>query len=135
MDILKRSIFGILFTAIIAYLVYLFSNGTIIVNESFLDKNTMVYGLYILIFLYYLVFYILKPTYIKKYKLRNTLIWIFIITSSQSFLANQGAEWIYFADIFTAIWVLLTILWPTNLLVSTKLKKETQDKKMEVIEA
>ncbi len=135
MDILKRSIFGILFTAIIAYLVYLFSNGTIIVNESFLDKNTMVYGLYILIFLYYLVFYVLKPTYIKKYKLRNTLIWIFIITSSQSFLANQGAEGIFFADIFTVIWVLLTILWPTNLLISKKLKKETQDKKMEVIEA
>jgi hypothetical protein len=31
--------------------------------------------------------------------------------------------------------VLLTILWPTNLLISKKLKKETQDKKMEVIEA
>jgi hypothetical protein len=74
MDILKRSIFGVLFTAIIVYLIFLFSNGTIIVNENFLDKNTMVYGLYILIFLYYLVFYVLKPTYIKKYKLRNTLI-------------------------------------------------------------
>jgi hypothetical protein len=74
MDILKRSIFGVLFTAIIVYLIYLFSNGTIIVNESFLDKNTVIYGLYILIFLYYLVFYVVKPTYIKKYKLRNTLI-------------------------------------------------------------
>ncbi len=135
MDILKRSILWIIFVAILAYLVFLFSNGTIIVNESFLDKNTMVFGLYILIFLYYLVFYIIKPTYIKKYKLRNTLIWIFVITSSQTFLWNNGPEWIYFADIFAVVWVFLTLIWPTNLLISKKLEKQKQDKKMEVIEA
>jgi len=135
MDILKRSSFWILFIAIIIYLSYLFSNWTIIVNEWFLDKNTIIYWLYVLIFLYYLVFYTIKPTYIKKYKLRNTLIWIFIVTSSQSFLANNGVEWIYFADIFTIIGVFLTIIWPTNLLISTKLQKKKQDKKMEVIEA
>lgn len=135
MDIFKRSILWIIFIAILTYLVYLFSNWTIIVNESFLDKNTMVYGLYILIFLYYLGFYIIKPTYIKKYKLRNTLIWVFVITSSQTFLLNNGPGWVYFADIFTLIWVFLVIIWPTNLLISKKLKKQKQDKKMEVIEA
>jgi len=134
MDIIKRSIFWVVFIAIISYLIYLISNWTIIVNESFLDQNNMVYGLYILISLYYLVFYVIKPTYIKKYKLRNTLIWVFVITSSQSFLANQWAEWIYYKDIFTLIWVFLTLIWPTNLLISKKLKKEKQDKKMEVIE-
>ncbi len=134
MDILKKSIFGILFTAVLVYLIYLLSNWTIIVNESFLDQNIMVYWLYILIFLYYLVFYVLKPTYIKKFKLRNTLIWVFVITSSQTFLLNNGIEGLYYGDIFAVIWVVLTILWPTNLLVSSKLKKETQDKKMEVIE-
>jgi hypothetical protein len=50
-------------------------------------------------------------------------------------LANRGIDWIYFADIFTVIGVLLIILWPTNLLIWAKLKKETQNKKMEVIEA
>lgn len=134
MDILRRLVFWTLFTAIIAYLVYLFLNWIIIVNENFLDKNTIIHGLYVLIFLYYLIFYVLKPVYIKNFKLRNTLIWIFVITSSQSFLANNGPEWIYFADIFSVIWVLLTIIWPTNLLVSQKLKKESQEKKMEVIE-
>lgn len=134
MDNIKRWFFGILFTAILAYLIYLFSNWTIIVNESFLEKNTMIYWLYILIFLYYLVFYVIKPTYIKKYKLRNTLIWIFIITSSQTFLINDWFNGIFYGDIFTVIWVILAILWPTDLLVSKKLKKEKQDKKMEVIE-
>jgi len=135
MDILKRSVFWILFLAILTYLVYLLSNWTIIVNESFLEKNTIIFWLYILIFLYYLVFYVIKPTYIKKYKLRNTLIWIFVVTSSQTFLSNNWPEWIYFWDMFVLIWVVLIILGPTNLLISKKLKKETQDKKMEIIEA
>lgn len=135
MDIIKRSIFWIIFIAILTYLIYLLTNWTIIVNEGFLDKNNVVYWLYILIFLYYLVFYIIKPTYIKKYKLRNTLLWLFIIVSSQTFLANIWSENIYYADIFTVIWVFLTIIWPTNLLISKKLKKEKQEKKMEVIEA
>ncbi|HKL44008.1 MAG TPA: hypothetical protein VJ892_01885 [Candidatus Absconditabacterales bacterium] len=135
MDIVKRSIFGILFVAIISYLVYLLTNGTIIVNENFLDKNNIVYGLYILIFLYYIVFYTIKPTYIKRYKLRNTLLGIFVIVSSQTFLANMGSENIYYADILTVIGVFLTIIGPTNLLISKKLKQEKQEKKMEVIEA
>jgi hypothetical protein len=135
MDILKRSIFWILFLAVLAYLIQLLSVWIIIVNESFLENNTIIYGLYILIFLYYLVFYVIKPTYIKKYKLRNTLIWIFIVTSSQTFLLNNWPEGIFYGDTFAVIWVVLTILWPTNLLISKKLKKETQDKKMEVIEA
>lgn len=134
MDILKKSIFWILFLAILTYLIYLLLIWTIIVNENFLEKNTIIFWLYILIFLYYLIFYVIKPTYIKKYKLRNTLIWIFIITSSQTFLTNNWPEWIYYADIFVVIWVILTILWPTNLLISQKLKKEKQDKRMEVIE-
>ncbi len=135
MDIVKRSIFWILFVAIISYLVYLLTNWTIIVNENFLDKNNIVYWLYILIFLYYIVFYTIKPTYIKRYKLRNTLLWIFVIVSSQTFLANMWSENIYYADILTVIWVFLTIIWPTNLLISKKLKQEKQEKKMEVIEA
>jgi hypothetical protein len=135
MDIIKRSVFGLFFLSVIIYLVFLFSNWTIIVNESFLDQNKAIFGLYMVIFLYYLVFYIIKPTYIKKFKLRNTLIWIFMIVASQSFLLNSWNESLYFGDIFTVIWIFLTIIWPTNLLISQKLKKEKQEKRMEIIEA
>lgn len=134
MDIVKRSIFGLIFLAAITYLVFLFSTWVIIVNEKFLDKNNIILWFYWLIFIYYFVFYTIRQTYIKKHKLRNTLIWIFLIISSQSFLLNSGHEWLYFADIFTVIWIFLTIIWPTNLLISNKVKKERQDKKMEIIE-
>jgi hypothetical protein len=135
MDIIKKSFFGLIFAAIIVYLVYLFSNWTIIVNEKFLDKNKIIFWLYILIFLYYLFFYSIKPIYIKKHKLWNTLIWLFMISASQSILINLWNEWIYYADIFTVIWVLLTVIWPTNVLILNKTKKEKQEKKMEIIEA
>lgn len=134
MEILKKSILALIFLAVISYLVYLITFWVVIVNENFLDQNKIIIGLYILIFLYYLFFYIIKPTYIKKFKLRNTLIWVFVIVSSQSFFLNSGHEWLYFADIFTVIWLFLTIIWPTNLLISKKLKQEKQEKKMEIIE-
>lgn len=135
MDTIKRSIFWLIFLSIVVYLVYLFSNWAIIVNETFLDKNKLIFGIYLFVFLYYLVFYSIKPMYVKKHKLWNTLIWLFIITSSQSLLLNSWNDWIYFADMFTVIWIFLTGIWPTNLLISNKLKKEKQEKKMEIIEA
>lgn len=135
MDTIKRSIFWLIFLSIVVYLVYLFSNWAIIVNETFLDKNKLIFGIYLFVFLYYLVFYSIKPMYVKKHKLWNTLIWLFIITSSQSLLLNSWNDWIYFADMFTVIWIFLTAIWPTNVLISNKLKKAKQDKKMEIIEA
>ncbi len=135
MDIIRRSIFGLIFLSAIVYLAFLFVTWTIIVNENFLDQNKIINWFYIIIFLYYLVFYIIKPTYIKRFKLRNTLIWIFIVTASQSFLLNSWHDWLFFGDIFTIFWIFLTIIWPTNLLISKKIKQEKQEKKMEIIEA
>ncbi len=134
MEIFKKSVFGLIFLSVISYLFYLMFSWTVIVKEDFLDKNKILIGLYILIFLYYLIFYVIKPTYIKRFKLRNTLIWVFVILSSQYFFLNEWHNWLYYADIFTVIWLFLTIIWPTNLLVSKKLKQEVQEKKMEIIE-
>ena len=85
MEIFKKSVFGLIFLSVISYLFYLMFSWTVIVKEDFLDKNKILIGLYILIFLYYLIFYVIKPTYIKRFKLRNTLIWVFVIFSSQYF--------------------------------------------------
>lgn len=135
MDIIKRSIIGLFFGWVIFYLIYLLSNWIIIVNADFLEKNNLILGVYLLIFAYYFIFYSIKPIYINKYRLRNTLLWLLIITSSWSLLLNSWQEWLYFGDIFIIIWIILTIIWPTKILVSNKIKKEKQEKKMEIIEA
>lgn len=134
MEIFKKSILGLIFLAVISYLVYLITSWVVVVKENFLDQNKIIIWFYILIFLYYLIFYVIKPTYIKRFKLRNTLIWVFVILSSQYFFLNEWHNWLYYADIFTVIGLFLTIIWPTNLLVSKKLKQEVQEKKMEIIE-
>ena len=129
---IKRIIFWIIFSILICFLVYLYTNWVIIVREDITDINLVIYISLFVIFLYYLIFYAVKPTYIKYYRVINTIIWIIVIYISQYFLANSWIDWIYYWDILCIIWVILTIIWPTKLLVT----KELEDsKKVEIIEA
>ena len=129
---IKRIIFWIVFSLLICFLVYLYTNWVIIVREDITDINLVIYISLFVIFLYYLVFYAVRPTYIKYYRVINTIIWIIVIYISQYFLANSWIDGIYYWDILCIIWVILTIIWPTKLLVT----KELEDsKKVEIIEA
>ena len=129
---IKRIIFWIIFSLLICLLVYLYTNWVIIVREDIKDINLLIYISLLVIFLYYLTFYVIRPTYIKYYRVINTLIWIIVIFISQYFLANSWIDWIYYWDILCLIWVVLTIIWPTKLLTT----KELEDsKKVEIIEA
>lgn len=129
---IKRIIFWIIFSLLICFLVYFYTNWVIIVREDINDINLVIYISLFVIFLYYLIFYAVKPTYIKYYRVINTIIWIIVIYISQYFLANSWIDGIYYWDILCLIWVVLTIIWPTKLLVT----KELEDsKKVEIIEA
>ena len=113
-------------------MVYFYTNWVIIVREDIKDINLVIYISLFVIFLYYLIFYAVKPTYIKYYRVINTIIWIIVIYISQYFLANSWIDGIYYWDILCLIWAVLTIIWPTKLLVT----KELEDsKKVEIIEA
>ena len=128
---IKRIIFWIVFSLLICFLVYLYTNWVIIVREDITDINLVIYISLFVIFLYYLIFYAVRPTYIKYYRVINTIIWIIVIYISQYFLANSWIDGIYYWDILCIIWVILTIIWPTKLLVT----KELEDsKKVEIIE-
>ena len=129
---IKRLIFWIIFSILICVLIYLYVKWVIIVKNEIQNLNLVIYILLLIIFLYYLIFYVIKPTYIKYFKVINTWIWLLIIFISQRFLVNSWIDWIYYWDILCIIWVVLTIIWPTKLLVS----KELEDsKKVEIIEA
>lgn len=129
---LKRIILWVIFVALILVFAYLLTNWVTIVKSEYENVNLVIYILLFVIFLYYLIFYIIKPTYIKRFKVINTILGLLIIFIGQYFVANSWVEWIYYGDIVCIIWVVLTIIWPTNLLVS----KELEDsKKVEIIEA
>lgn len=129
---LRKIIFWILFSFFIFVLIYLFSKWVIITKQWYESINKVFYIILFIIFLYYIVFYVIKPTSFKRFKVVNTAIWLFIIYISQKFIANSWVDWIYYWDILCLIWVLLTIIWPTNALIS---KKDQQEKDVEIIEA
>ena len=129
---LRRIIFWIFFLLIIWILCYLFAKWVIITKPDYENLNKVFYIILLVIFLYYLTFYVIRPTYIKRFKIINTLIWIVIIYISQYYIINSWIDWIYYWDILCLIWVVLTIIWPTNALIS---KKDQQEKDIEIIEA
>jgi hypothetical protein len=49
-------------------------------------------------------------------------------------LLNDMANHVYVADIFKVLWVVLTLLAWTNILITDKTKKQKQSKKVQVIE-
>ena len=129
---IKRIIFWIIFSILICLLIYLYINWVVLVKSEFENVNLIIYLSLLVIFLYYLIFYVIRPTYIKYFKVINTFIWLLIIFISQYFVANSWIDWVYFWDILCLIWVILTIIWPTNALAS---KKELKEKDLEIIEA
>ena len=129
---IKRIIFWIIFSILICLLIYLYVNWVVLVKSEFENVNLIIYLSLLVIFLYYLIFYVIRPTYIKYFKVINTFIWLLIIFISQYFVANSWIDWVYFWDILCLIWVILTIIWPTNALAS---KKELKEKDLEIIEA
>lgn len=128
---LKRIIFWIIFLALICLLVYLYINWVTIVKDEFKNINLVIYIILFVIFLYYTILYVIRPTYIKWFKIINTVIWLSIIFISQYFVANSWIDKIFYWDILCLIWIVLTIIWPTNLLIS---KKDQQEKDLEIIE-
>ena len=128
----RRIVFWILFSIFIAVLVYLFSKWVIITKPEYENFNKIIYIILFAIFLYYLTFYVIRPTHIKWFKLINTFIWLWIIYISQYFIANSWIDWIYYWDILCLVWVVLSIIWPTNALLS---KNDQKEKDLQVIEA
>lgn len=47
---------------------------------------------------------------------------------------NWDSKWIYIWDIFKVLWVILTLLARTNVLITDKAKKKGKWKKVEIIE-
>ena len=106
-----------------------------LVKPNFENLNTLIYVIFFVICFYYLIFYCVRPTYFRLFKFINTFIWFVVIFISQYLVANSWIDWVFYWDIICVIWVILTIIWPTNLLVSKELKEQKDSKTVEIIEA
>ena len=137
-DIIKRTAITVIGAAFLAYIVYLFTNGQVIVQGEYENLNELLYVLLTAFILYKIVFFGIFPKALfgmKMTKATMLVSGIILILIGHYVLLNDASNHIFLWDIVKIIWVIITILGPTNMLISKKVKKKADESKMEIIEA
>lgn len=133
-DLLKRIVISAVSWALIWYLIFLFFWNNIIVQTYFLDYNNWYYLILILVCLVLFVFFWVYPVHFRMTKATLFVIWIALIIVWDNILLNDVTKFVYVADLFKIIWVVLTLLARTNVLITDKVKLKWINKKVEIIE-
>lgn len=133
-DLIKRSIITIIAILIVSYLIFSYQSWILITNSENIDQNLNYYIVLIWIFLYAAIVHWIYPIHIKINKPVLFFLWLVLIVIWKKVLANDWQSWIYFWDIFTLTWVIITLLSPTNILIPEKIINKKKSKKIEVIE-
>ena len=131
-DSFKRSVVVVIFWLFLFYLAYLLLHSVIITTSEYANRNIPIYIILIWICLYMVGLYWLYPIHIKFSRGVSLVMWLAFIIISQTMLLNDWASHVYIWDIFSVLWVLILILFPTNILTTEKVKK-AKAKKNEVI--
>jgi hypothetical protein len=131
-DKIKRSIVITIFGLFLLYLFYLIIQWESIVKSEYANRNIPMYVILIIFCLYMIWLYGIYPIHIKFSRATALVIWLLFIVLSQIILANDGYSHIYIWDMFSVLWVLILVLFPTNILTTEKVKK-AKAKKNEVI--
>lgn len=133
-DLLKRISIWIFSWLFVFYLVYLFIWSNIIVDQWFLEFNTLYYILLVLAWMYLFVLFAIHPIYMKISKASLFVMWIALVLIGDSVLINNTESYIYISDISKLLGSFLIVLAWTNFFVSTKAKKQKEESKLEIIE-
>ena len=133
-DYIKRSVVIVLFGLFLFYLVYLLIQWESITNSEYARLNIPMYIILIATCLYMVAFYWIYPIHIRFSKAASLVIWLFFIVISQVMLANDWYSHVYIWDMFSVLWVLILILFPTNILTTDKVKQDKSKKDEVVIE-
>ena len=133
-DKIKRSIVIIIFWLFLLYLIWLISQWNMIVQNQYSGRNIPMYIILILLCLYMIFLYWIYPIHIKFSRSTALVIWLFFIVISQVVLANDWPSHIYIWDLFSVLWVIILILFPTNILTTEKVKKQKAKKNEVIIE-
>jgi hypothetical protein len=133
-DIFKRVSISVISWWFIWYIAYLFFQNIIIVQSWFIGYNTIYYAILILICLFLFILFGIYPVYFKMTKATLFVFWIALIIIWDTVLLNDVTTHVYVGDIFKLLWVILTLLAWTNVLITDKVKKQKQNKNIEIIE-
>jgi len=133
-DIIKRIIISVVSWLFLGYLIYLFFWSTVIVQSSYLEYNTLYYLILALICLFLFILFGIYPIHFKLTKATLFVLGIALIVIWDTVLINDITTNVYVGDIFKVLWVVLTLLAWTNVLITDKVKNIKANKKVEIIE-
>ena len=133
-DNIKKSIVITLFGLFLISLFYLIIQWEPITNSEYARLNIPMYIILIAFCIYMIVFYWIYPIHIKFSRAVSLVIGLLFIVISQTMLANDWYSHVYIWDMFSVLWVLILILFPTNILTTDKVKKAKEKKNEVVIE-
>ena len=133
-DKIKRGVVITIFWLFLLYLIWLISQWSMIVKPEYSGRNIPMYVILIVLCLYMIFLYWIYPIHIRFSRSTALVIWLFFIVVSQVLLANDGYSHIYIWDLFSVLWVLILILFPTNILTTDKVKKQKAKKNEVIIE-
>ncbi|EKD25401.1 MAG: hypothetical protein ACD_80C00069G0005, partial [uncultured bacterium (gcode 4)] len=133
-DIIKRIIISVISWLFLGYLAYLFFQGTVIVQSGFVEFNSLYYLILALICLFLFILFGIYPVHFRMTKATLFVLGIALIIIGDTVLLNDVTSYIYVWDLFKVLWVILTLLAWTNVLITDKIQKKKQDKNIEIIE-
>ncbi len=133
-DIIKRVLISVFSGSLLWYLAYLYFQQIVIVQSWFTEYNIVYYGVLIIICLILFVFFGVYPVHFKMTKATLFVMGIALIIIWDTVLLNDVSNHVYIADMFKVVWVILTFLAWTNVLITDKVKKVWIDRKVKIIE-
>lgn len=133
-DIIKRIIISVISWLFLGYLAYLFFQNTVIVQLAYIDYNILYYLILVAICLFLFILFGIYPVHFRLTKATLFVLGIGLIIIWDTVLLNDVATYVYIGDIFKVLWVILTLLAWTNVLITDKIIKTKQQKNIEVIE-
>lgn len=133
-DTIKRIIISIISWLFLGYLAYLFFQNTTIVQSWFAQYNMLYYLVLALVCVFLFMLFGIYPVHFRMTKATLFVLGIALIIIWDTVLLNDVATHVYVGDIFKVLWVALTLLARTNVLITDKVKKKKQEKNVEVIE-
>ncbi len=143
-NITKKDIVISLFRAIIwsflfLYTLYLFINKIVIVPGKDWIYNTIIFFIILLLSLVIIIVWLFKIC-IKKQKIVAFLLWIFLILFAYySWIVDYPQNWnyVFLRDGLSLLWVIISIIWLTDICFYDKckeLKEKEKEEQMEIIE-
>lgn len=133
-DIIKRVVISFVSWGFLWYLLFLFVNNATIVQWAYSEYNILYYIILTVICLYLFILFGIYPVHVKMTKATLFVCWLALVVIWDTVLTNNPSNSIYVGDLFKLLWVVLTLLAWTNLLITDKVTKQSADSKIEIIE-